>query len=378
MFICPNCQGRLVRTSADGGAYWSCPACQGRAVNFSLLRQKIDNTLADQLWAAARAKQGEEKRACPMCGDLMITVAAVPAEKPLALDVCPRCQFVWFDPKEYEAMPAAARPERGRGAATVTEARKSEQARRDGVELEARIRDDLAAANGEGEHKSYTLIPDSEILPERWKLLPMFLGMPVEQEVRAVQQRPLATWFLAAGITLISLVAFVDLHRAVNVFGLIPAHVWRYGALTLLTSFFLHGGLLHLAGNMYFLLTFGDNVEDFLGRGRYLVLLLLATMVGDVLHVALDPHSNMPVVGASGGISGLIAFYGLQFPRARLIVWFRLFWFRIRAWVAILLWILLQFAGAAEQMAGHSSVSSLAHLGGAGTGLVFWLIWRKS
>src|SRR5207249_4486791 len=117
------------------------------------------------------------------------------------------------------------------------------------------------------------------------------------------------------------------------------------------TSFFLHGGWVHLLGNLYFLLIFGDNVEDYLGRWRYLLLILLAMIVGDALHVLMDPRSAVPVIGASGGIAGIITFYALKFPRVRLGFLFRFWWFHMPAYFALIMWVLLQFVGAWLQLA---------------------------
>jgi membrane associated rhomboid family serine protease len=96
----------------------------------------------------------------------------------------------------------------------------------------------------------------------------------------------------------------------------------------------------------------------------------LAAFVGDLAHVALDPRSETPCIGASGGIAGVITFYALNFPRMRLaflmrlgVVWFR--WIRLPAWFVFVLWILFQVIGTLEQKAGISSISSATHLGGA-------------
>jgi membrane associated rhomboid family serine protease len=163
---------------------------------------------------------------------------------------------------------------------------------------------------------------------------------------------------------------------------LVPADAWRSGGVTWLTAFFLHGGWLHLVSNVYFLLVFGDNVEDNLGHGRYLVLLILAAAVGDVTHLLADPHSTIPSIGASGGISGVIAYYALKFPHARLgFLWsyyWSYHWVSIPAWSAFAVWALLQGVGIFEQLSGFSHVSAAAHLGGAVTGLVFWLAARRS
>jgi membrane associated rhomboid family serine protease len=192
-----------------------------------------------------------------------------------------------------------------------------------------------------------------------------------------VERTPWATWSLAAVIALVSIAAFTDLRRAVEMLGLIPAQADRYLGLTLLTSFFLHGGIMHLAGNLYYLLLFGDNVEDYLGHRRFLVLVALAAVVGAVAHVAFDPRSDVPVIGASGGISGLVAFYGITFPRAKMIflIWFR--WMRVPAYAFLGFWLLLQILTAWQQISGLTSVSALAHLGGVAVGVWFWLIWRQ-
>jgi len=149
----------------------------------------------------------------------------------------------------------------------------------------------------------------------------------------------------------------------------------------LLTSFLLHGGILHLVSNMYFLLVFGDNVEDALGKAGYLGLIVAAALVGDLLHVIFDPRPQIPVVGASGGISGVILYYALKFPRAALGILLRiLFYFRwvsLPAYVYVGFWVLLQILGAFQQVAGVTNVSALAHLGGASVGAAAWLLTRN-
>ena len=178
--------------------------------------------------------------------------------------------------------------------------------------------------------------------------------------------------------TVISLVALTDLKEAVASFALVPDEWWRLGGVTMITSFFVHGSPMHLIGNMYFLMIFGDNVEDFVGRGRFLLLLLLSTLAGDLFHILAHPDSTMPCVGASGGISGVFVFYALQFPQARLGFLFRAFyrvfrWISMPAAMALVLWVAYQFVLAGMQMTGLSNVSAMAHLGGAMTGLFFWL-----
>jgi membrane associated rhomboid family serine protease len=123
-------------------------------------------------------------------------------------------------------------------------------------------------------------------------------------------------------------------------------------------------------------------VENAIGPWRWLLLLMGAALGGDLLHVLFDPHGDLPCIGASGGISGLLVFYALKFPHARLgmlwrfaIIYYR--WIQLPAWVAFVFWIILQAWGAFQQLHGLSNVSALAHLGGVTVGFLCWLAWRN-
>jgi len=173
-----------------------------------------------------------------------------------------------------------------------------------------------------------------------------------------------------------------NLTRWVAAFGFIPAQAERYGGLTFLTSFFLHAGIFHLVSNMYFLLLFGDNVEETIGVARYLGLVFMAAVVGTAVHGTFDPHRTVPLVGASGGIAGVMAFYACQFPGVRLkfiigSLWLGVYrWITVPAWGFFAFWITMQGFGVVAQVAGLSNVSSLGHMGGAVIGVLFYLEWR--
>ena len=147
---------------------------------------------------------------------------------------------------------------------------------------------------------------------------------------------------------------------------------------TLVTSLFLHGGWGHLLGNMVYLGIFGDNVESALGHVRYLAFYLLAGILGALTHVATQPHSTVPTLGASGAISGVLAAYVLYFPHNRVLVWF---WFRILAVPALVvigLWAVIQLVSGAGSLiaAGPGGgVAYLAHVGGFVGGLALaWVL----
>ncbi|MDK3074382.1 rhomboid family intramembrane serine protease [Sedimentitalea sp. JM2-8] len=155
---------------------------------------------------------------------------------------------------------------------------------------------------------------------------------------------------------------------------IIPARISSGdGYHTLVSSIFLHGGWMHLAGNMLFLWIFGDNLEDKLGHGRFLAFYLACGIGAGLVHVLAAPVSMVPTVGASGAIAGVMGGYLLLFPRARvdilliLIVFFRVF--AIPAWVMLAAWFTMQFIGGLGADPDAGGVAYWAHAGGFAIGL---------
>jgi membrane associated rhomboid family serine protease/Zn-finger nucleic acid-binding protein len=364
-FLCPRCKVPLKEVRTSGGVLYACDLCGGRAVTIELLRKRFTPESINPLWQHAMRGEGRIGLPCPSCQQSMIGVT-LSDKAEINVDVCKHCHFIWFDAHEVDTLiprqptPAPVAPE-----------------------LPQKAREMLAMAEVERLSKQAEGSDlDSAPPEETWKQIAAFLGMPVEFDTPEEQRKPWATWLLSAAIICASLLAFLNLREVVQRFGLIPAEATRLSGLTFFTSFFLHAGIIHLAGNMYFLLAFGHAVENFLRPMRYLALIALAAFIGDLAHIALDPRSQTPCIGASGGIAGVIMFYALNFPRMRLaflwrigFVWHR--WIRLPAWFVFVLWILFQIIGTLEQKAGMSSVSSAAHLGGAVMGLLAWLVWRK-
>lgn len=155
-----------------------------------------------------------------------------------------------------------------------------------------------------------------------------------------------------------------------------PRPIW----LTLFSSMFMHGGLLHLGGNMLFLWIFGDNVEYRIGRLRYLLFYLVAGVIASFAQILVDPTSPIPSLGASGAISGVLGAYLVLFPRNRVTLFLFRFLTQVPAIVAIGMWAAFQFISglgslaATDQSAG--GVAYMAHIGGFVTGLVVGLIVR--
>src|SRR6516164_5814976 len=169
------------------------------------------------------------------------------------------------------------------------------------------------------------------------------------------------------------------LNQFIGTYGVVPAY---FSPPTLITSMFLHGSWMHVIGNMWYLWIFGDNVEDRLGHGRFIVFYLLCGTVAAIGQIVMDPTSTLPTIGASGAIAGVMGAYFVLYPQSRVLTLVPLFiWFEVIELPAIVLlgfWFLLQLfnAGAVASTAGtNGGVAFAAHvvgfLIGVGGGFLF-------
>ncbi len=212
-------------------------------------------------------------------------------------------------------------------------------------------------------------------------------------------RRPYVTYGLIAlnvAVFLITLPYMADerlLHRFYMSWALVPGEVTTgQGYSGLLTHMFLHGGLLHLLGNMLFLWIFGDNLEDVLGHAGFLVFYLAAGLGAAGLQILAAPWDRVPMVGASGAVAGVMGGYLLLFPRARVdvlfvfVVFFRIL--PVPAWLMLIVWFGFQVLNGAVVVPGTGGVAYWAHTGGFLVGLAWvlpvWLarggpdFWRRS
>lgn len=176
-------------------------------------------------------------------------------------------------------------------------------------------------------------------------------------------------------------------------FGVIPRQIIsdlsdsRYASafIPFFSSMFLHGGWLHVGGNMLYLWIFGDNVEDKLGHGRFVLFYLLCGLAASGTHVLIDPTSEVPTVGASGAISGVLGAYLLMFPRARVVTVIPIFFFiqvaELPALLVLGFWFVMQFfsglVSLGYETGGMGGVAWWAHIGGFAAGLAFVIPFRK-
>jgi membrane associated rhomboid family serine protease len=179
------------------------------------------------------------------------------------------------------------------------------------------------------------------------------------------------------------------LKETLSLYGIVPA---RYSdpevsaqftifqqSLPFLTSMFLHGGFLHILGNMWFLYIFGDNIEDRLGHIRYFIFYVLCGVAAGLIHLLTNWDSKIPTIGASGAISGVMGAYLLLYPRARILTLIPIFFFiqfiEIPAYIFLGYWLLIQLFSAGFTPHNVGDIAFWAHIGGFMAGLIFLKIF---
>jgi membrane associated rhomboid family serine protease len=194
---------------------------------------------------------------------------------------------------------------------------------------------------------------------------------------------------LNVAVFMLQLSRNADIERFIYIYGLVPA---RYSipqiaayfstgqqVFSFLSFMFLHGGFWHLLGNMWFLYIFGDNVEDRLGHGRYLIFYLVCGMTSGLSHLLLNFNSNVPTIGASGAIAGVMGAYFILHPRARILtlipIFFIPYFLEIPAFFFIGFWFVMQFISAAASHGQAGGVAWWAHIGGFVFGIIFFKLF---
>jgi hypothetical protein len=194
-----------------------------------------------------------------------------------------------------------------------------------------------------------------------------------------------------AAVYLLTLAHGSGVQELFVIYGLVPARytvpeISRYfsfgqQAFSLVSFMFLHGGFLHLLGNMWSLFIFGDNVEDRMGSARYLAFYLLCGLVSGLFHLVLNAQSQIPTVGASGAIAGVMGAYFILYPQSKILtlipIFFIPYFIEIPAFVFLGIWFVLQFLNAYGPQAQLSGVAWWAHIGGFVFGLLSLKLFLK-
>ncbi len=202
--------------------------------------------------------------------------------------------------------------------------------------------------------------------------------------------RPIVTYVLITSCVLIFLIQLgSQSYKTGQLFysyGLIPSVLMGYdrlpmdlyavpGYITIFTSMFMHGGFMHLAGNMLYMWIFADNIEDNLGPSKFLVFYLLSGVGAAMTQVLMDTHSQIPMIGASGAIGGVLGAYLINHPKARVLVLIPFGFFsqliKIKALYVLGFWFILQF------ISSGGGVAYAAHIGGFVSGMILILFFNK-
>lgn len=184
---------------------------------------------------------------------------------------------------------------------------------------------------------------------------------------------------------LVNVAAFVislsDFENIILTFGFTPYYFPSlYAIITVFTSMFLHGGIDHIFGNMWYLWIFGDNIEDRLGRTKFILLYLLSGIAANVAQYLLDPSSVIPSIGASGAVSGILGSYLVLFPKSRITTSMGYWLTQTPAWFVIGFWFVIQLFFGAATLAGYSgsNIAFFAHIGGFVFGYAAARLVRKA
>ncbi|MGE9291848.1 MAG: rhomboid family intramembrane serine protease [Puniceicoccales bacterium] len=368
MLKCPDCRITLNRIKTEEGLIWRCQRCAGTAVLMPVLRKFVPAQHLNRLWQRTRQHDLPKIRDCPGCRSRMEEVLFETQSGDRILDVCESCQFVWIDHEEWGDIPRKAKAVRPK---TLKD-----------LPMSDALREKVASHQIEHIRKKHELeFPDEKSPEQAWQWIPAIAGLPIEEAQPTRSRFAIATYLTFFLILSASLYAFSH-PSAIQESGLIPADWSRGGGITLISSFFLQTGFLPLILNLYFFVTFADNVEHLLGPPRFVILLLLSILCGGVAHVLTHTDVFLPTVGASGGISGVIAFYGLSFPRSRLFLltsrhrWWSLFqknkFIQVNAAWLLVIWFFLQFCISFSSGHGGNNPSLSSLLGGAIAGVVLW------
>ena len=349
----------MIRENTKHGIYYRCDKCLGLATGIGVLyREFAQRDFVADLWQKARRRLGSSSKECPHCQGLMSAVTRMLDGAAITFDICPHCQAIWFDSGEFQKLPKE----------------KPKQEPPAEQELSPRAREALALAIVRGRYDRQSDYLDSDTWPDTWwQTVLGFLGFPIELNHYKRESWPILTWSLAGFMVMVFILSSFDARNIITTLGFVPAKWYRLGGLTLFTSFILHANISHLVSNLYIFLLVGDNVEDFLGKGKYVLLLVSSHLAGTVLHAALDPNGNLPVIGASAGIFGILAYYTLTFPRVKFkylfFIYWQIRWYNIPIYAVFAFYLFLQLFYIIPQLHGQGHVSALGHAGGLAVGL---------
>jgi len=367
--LCANCGTELLKNESEFGSYYECPDCPGILISFYTLKSsRVNQLFLKEKLMAAKKDISISGISCPSCEhDLSRQDDAEGAN----MLFCRNCDMIWTDQGSFDKFPKSDKPivigKPANKARTLSEDEKED--------LIMAMANEQAGFNSNNSSSHFGNIDGPK------DIVAGLFSLPVEEDGKFFDHYSLMTWSLVGFFLILYIVTRFDLRNSLMMLGYIPNQWSRGFGLPILSSFAMHANFWHFFSNSYFLMLFGDNVEHAIGRVKYLILIFIAHLSGVLLHTWMDPSGNIPLVGASAGISGIVAFYCLVYPKKR-IGWVLRFWFyfykiKMPAWSFLAIWLILQFMMAHMQMAGRSSVSALGHIGGVIVGAIAAYLYKR-
>lgn len=362
---CPACKSNLSAVKSHSIEFHKCPECRGMWFQNQQFQKLVHAVSEDEKVQSSdyinykprevkkAHDQSEHMRICPECNCVMKEFNYA-YDSNILLDKCNNCGSIWADRGEtlLAAQHLKTNPKIDAIGASIANDSKSKIETR-------RMKQDMNYLG------SYLAIGG--------------LSMPIPLSDNTKREKvPWVTISIIAICTVIFILqtVFVDDYKSyLNIFAWAPA---QYLSLGLLTSMFLHGGLMHLLGNMLFLWIFGDNIEDKFSKVKFILFYLACGISADLLHLAFNFGDTTPSLGASGAISGIMGAYLIFHPEARLktLILFRIV--EVPAALYIGAWFILQlYYSVVYSLVGYSHVAWFAHIGGFVFGAAFAFFYKR-
>lgn len=208
---------------------------------------------------------------------------------------------------------------------------------------------------------------------------------PLKDE-NPTEKKPILTISLMVINVAIFLVTYLSgaFEQIIRTYGMVPGEIAAGKELhTIFTSMFLHGGFLHVISNVWFLWIFGDNIEDLYGRKKFLLVFFGSGVAASLAHVAINPGSGIPTIGASGAVAGVLGAYIVKYPRAKVLTLLFIFLFiqivKVPAMIFLGFWIGLQIISASVTLVAQTpvAVAYWAHIGGFAVGAAMAFLFRE-
>jgi len=349
---CPVCSSQLKQVKSISAVVDVCPSCRGiwfdsgELADVAKFLSQSDKVSPEKIRLFKHRnvksvhKLGEEDKLCPRC-EKKLRKFNYSYDSNIILDKCNGCGGIWADSGEVVAIASFLKDD----PATTA------------------IAKSLAEAIYKPERES------EEPLAGYFLFVPQFV-IPISDDTPR-ERFPVATVSLIALCVLVFLFQMSTLTNTedfIKEFGFVPA---RFLSIGLITSMFLHGGVLHLLFNMLFLWLFGDNVEDRFSRGGYVVFCLCCGLFANFMHGIFNWGSAIPAVGASGMVSGVMGAYLIFYPRANVTMWCLNRTFEVPVVLYLVGWFVIQLTSACASRDGNiSQIAWFAHIGGFVFGLL--------